>query len=207
MALSGHAGAAPTERTELLDLSSLIERCRRGDDLAWEALVRAYQGRVYGLAYHYVRNAEEARDLAQDVFVRIYRRLHTFEGHETFVSWMLLLARNLCIDHLRRKAARPPASDVAVDDGAPLPDGEPLPDEAFASDRRKRLVHRALGQLSETYREIILLKEIEGLKLEEIAKLLDVPLGTVKSRSARARVELARQVLALDPSYGAAGTE
>ena len=158
-----------------------------------------YQARIHGLAFHYVRNPEEARDLAQDIFVRIYNKLETFQGHETFLAWMLRLARNLCIDHLRRLKARPPAHDVPVDDGPELSDPAETPEEAWVAGSRKRLVHRALQKLSEQYREIILLKDIQGLKLEEIASMLELPLGTVKSRSNRARLELARVVLDLNP--------
>ena len=162
--------------------------------------MRRYQARVYGLALHYVRNAEEARDLAQEVFVRIYAKLGTFRGHETFVSWMLRLARNLCIDHLRRVRARVPTTDLPADEGPELPDAGPTPEAAYAADARKRLVYRALGRLSDPYREIILLKDIQGLKLGEIATMLGVPVGTVKSRSNRARLELARAVLDLNPT-------
>ena len=90
----------------LTDVSTLLERCRQGDDLAWEALVRRYQGRVYSVAYHYMRNADEARDMAQEIFIRIYERLNTFQGGAGFLSWMLSLSRNACVDRLRRKAAR-----------------------------------------------------------------------------------------------------
>ncbi|HET6374004.1 MAG TPA: sigma-70 family RNA polymerase sigma factor [Candidatus Polarisedimenticolia bacterium] len=181
-----------------LDLGELLARCRRGDDLAWEALVRRFQARVYGLAFHYVRHAEEARDLAQEIFVRVYRKLDTFREEETFLPWMLRLGRNVCIDHLRRAKARPPATDLTIGEDMFLADTAPTPEAAWMADSRKRLVHRALQMLSEPYREMILLKEIQGLPLEEIASMLNLPLGTVKSRSSRARVELAHAVLALD---------
>lgn len=177
-----------------------MQRCRQGDALAWESLVRRFQSRVYGVAFHYLRDADEARDLAQEVFVRIYQRLDTFTG-EAFVPWMLRLARNRCIDRLRRVKARPPATDLPADEETPLPDPGPSPEDAWLSDQRKRLVYRAMERLSEQNREIILLKEIQGLNLKEIAELLGVPVGTVKSRSNRARIELARQVVSLDPSY------
>jgi RNA polymerase sigma-70 factor (ECF subfamily) len=183
-----------------MELSELLDRCRRGDELAWEALVRRHQGRVYGFVLHYVRDADEARDLAQEVFVRVYERLSSFRGHETFVPWLMRLARNLCVDHHRRRKARVPAFDLPLDGRPDLPDAGPSPEAAFAADARSRLVRRALGTLSEPYREVILLKDVHGLKLEEIATMLGVPLGTVKSRSSRARLELARAVLALSPA-------
>lgn len=181
---------------------ALVERCRRGDDLAWEQLVRGCQGRVYGLAWHYLRNVEDARDVAQEAFVRVYRQLDAFEEGR-FLAWLLRITRNLCIDQLRRRKARPPADDLGNVEGqdAGPADTAPNPEQAWLADGRKRTVHAALARLSDASREMILLKEIQGLRLDEIARLLGVPLGTVKSRSSRARVELARQVVAIDPSY------
>ena len=98
---------------------------------------------------------------------------------------------------------RPPASDVPVEDGLQLHAAGPSPEDAWVADARKRLVYRALDRMSEQNREMILLKEIQGLNLNEIAQLLGVPIGTVKSRSSRARLELARRVVELDSSYGA----
>ena len=188
-----------------MDLSRLLERCSEGDELAWEALVRQFQARIYGIAYHFVGNAEDARDLAQESFIRIYQNLALADA-KTFLPWIIRITRNACIDHLRRKKARPPAHDIAADDVLTLqaPGGDP--DQIYAADSRKRLIHSALQQMSDLNREIILLKDIQGLALEEIATLINVPLGTVKSRSNRARIELARKlaVLRSKPAGGAA---
>ena len=92
---------------------ALVERCRRGDDLAWEQLVRGCQGRVYGLAWHYLPAVEDARDVTQEAFVRVYRQLYAFEGGR-FLAWLLRITRNLCIDQLRRRNARPPAEDLGT---------------------------------------------------------------------------------------------
>ncbi|MCP3982332.1 MAG: sigma-70 family RNA polymerase sigma factor [bacterium] len=186
----------------MAELTTLLERCRQGDGLAWEALVRQFQGRIYAVALHYSRNSEEARDMAQEIFIRVYSRLGSFHG-DHFVPWMLRLARNLCIDKLRRKKARPVSGEIAMDDAPEMVDEAPTPEENWFSDRKQQLVYRAMGRMSEQNREMILLKEIQGLNLQEIADLLQAPLGTVKSRSNRARLELARAVIALDPSYGA----
>ncbi len=165
--------------------------------------MRRYQGRVYALAYHYVGDADEARDLAQETFVRVYEQIGKFAG-PTFLPWLLRLARNLCIDRLRRRKTRPPASDVPVEgEGPAIPAPGPSPEQAWLTDATKRLVYTALAKMIGPAREMILLKEIEGLNLKEIAEMLQVPVGTVKSRANRARVELAQRVLELDPSYGA----
>lgn len=184
------------------DLALILERCRQGDELAWEALVRQYQSRVYAVALQYVRDADEALDLAQDIFVRLYKRLETFQGHETFLPWLMRLSRNAAIDHLRRRKARPPGRDVPAEEDPTLTDTRPLPDVDWETQGRRRLVHAAMGKLTETNREMILLKEIQGLNLKEIAEVLGIPVGTVKSRSNRARLELAQAILALDPAAG-----
>jgi RNA polymerase sigma-70 factor, ECF subfamily len=180
-----------------MDLATLLDRCHQGDALAWERLVRDHQGRLYGLVVHYVGHGDDARDLVQDVFVRIYRKLEDCTEANHFVPWTIRIARNACIDHLRRRKARPPAHDLPADEMHDLASHTPGPDHDWRQDARKRLVHLALQQLSELSREIILLKDIQELTFEEIATMLDVPIGTVKSRSNRARIELARKVLAL----------
>jgi RNA polymerase sigma-70 factor (ECF subfamily) len=180
-----------------MNLSLLLDRCRTGDALAWEALVRQYQSRVYGIAYHYVGNAEDARDLAQEIFVRVYQNLTVCANEEMFLPWMIRIARNACIDHVRRRKARSYGRELPLDAITTLSDHGNNPEQQWASDSRKRLIHRALKELTDLNREIILLKEIQGLQLEEIASLLKVPLGTVKSRSNRARIELAQKVMAL----------
>lgn len=188
-----------------MDLATLLQRCREGDQLAWEALVRQNQARIYGLAHHYVHDREEARDLAQDIFVRIYRGLDGCTEPERFVPWTIRVARNACIDHLRRRKARPPRFDLPAEEVVTLTAAGPSPADDYEADARRRLVHLALQSLSELSREIILLKDIQGLSFEEIAGMVGAPIGTLKSRSNRARLELAKKVLAL--SGGAAATE
>ena len=165
--------------------------------------MRRFQSRVYAVSYHYMRNADEARDVAQDIFVRVYQRLDSYDGTSSFIAWLLRVSRNICIDRLRRRSARPPASDLALDDGIELVAGGPSPEEEAGSSARKALLYRALNGMSDKNREIILLKEIHGLKLEEISEMLGLPIGTIKSRSSRARIELATRVRSLAPSYGA----
>ena len=181
-----------------MDLQQILDRCRQGDELAWEALVRAFQSRVYGISFHYLGDAEDARDIAQEVFVRVYGHLHRCKGADMFLPWLIRLSRNACIDHLRRRRTRPMPSGTSVDDMSGLPAPGPGPEESWAADTRARLLYRALRRLTALNREVIILREIHGLALEEIASLLRIPLGTVKSRINRARLELAQRVRALD---------
>ena len=180
-----------------MNLPVILTRCKAGDALAWEALVREYQARIYGIAYHYLGDAEDARDLAQEVFVRIYQNLEACSDARMFVPWIIRITRNACIDHLRRRRARSHGRGVALDEVRNLPYQGETPEQQWTANSRKRLIYRALNDLTNLNREIILLKEIHGMQLEEIASLLKVPLGTVKSRCNRARIELARKVMAL----------
>ena len=186
----------------MLDVATLLVRCRQGDDLAWEALVRQFQARVFSVACHYLRNAEEARDAAQEIFVRVYERLDTFHGDEAFLPWLLRLSRNVCIDTLRRQKVRPRPTEDVTDETRPIASTAPTPEGAYAVSAARDLLYRAMDRMSDSDREILMLKEIQGLKVEEIAGLLKIPIGTVKSRCNRARLDLAARVRRLDPSYG-----
>jgi RNA polymerase sigma-70 factor (ECF subfamily) len=185
------------------ELDALLDRCRRGDDLAWEAFVRQFQRRIYSIACGYASNTDEARDLAQDIFVRLFETRGRWAPADVFTAWLVRVARNVCLDALRRQKARPPAHDVRADQMLDLADSSRTPESALAASRDRRLVWRALRSLSRLSREVILLKEIQGFSLEEIAGLLRAPIGTVKSRSSLARLELAERLLALETSRGA----
>jgi RNA polymerase sigma-70 factor (ECF subfamily) len=180
-----------------MELSVLLDRCRGGDELAWEALVRQFQACIYGVAYHYVGSAEDARDLAQETFIRLYQNLALCPDETGFLPWIIRITRNACIDHLRRKKARPPAHDLEAGEMFNLRSPGIDPEQQYAANSIKRLVHLALKEMTDLNREMILLKDIQGLALEEIASLLNVPLGTVKSRSNRARIELAQKLALL----------
>ena len=163
--------------------------------------MRTYQSSVFAVTRYYLRDTEEARDVAQDVFVRLYERLHAFAGGDTFKAWLLRMARNAAIDRLRRLKARPPAIGVDIED-VTLASGDD-PEQNAQDEARIRMLQRGVAELSEKNREVLLLKEIHGLKLEEVAELLQLPVGTVKSRSSRARIELAATLKRLDPAFGA----
>ena len=163
--------------------------------------MRLFQGRIFGLARFYLRDREEARDVAQEAFIRIYRNLQTLEVGTNFTAWALRIARNCAVDRLRRIEARPPTAELPDDDDLVEAAGTV---SAFADPvgENRQLLYRALDLLSAAHREMILLKDIQGLEQHEIAEMLSLPLGTVKTRASRARVELARRILELDPSFG-----
>lgn len=178
-----------------MELNRLLDRCRMGDDLAWEVLVRQYQSKIYGLAFHYSGNPEDARDICQEVFVKIYRSLDRLPDTAGFTPWLIRITRNTCIDSLRRMRVRPPGSDLPVTELRYISDSSPDPEKAYSEKSKGKIIRKALDMLSQLNREIIILKEIQGFSLEEISELLQVPLGTVKSRSHRARLDLAEKLL------------
>lgn len=180
-----------------MEPDDLLNLVRAGDVLAWEAFVRRFHGRVFGLAYHYLGNAEACRDLAQDVFVKIYSHRSEVPPSGGCLAWILCITRNACLDHRRRAQARPPLWDLPAETMFDLGSTEPGPFEAHVSAARKAAVHRALRELTALNREVLLLKEVHGLEVEAIAALLEVPVGTVKSRAFRARLELAGKLAAM----------
>jgi len=183
------------------ELENLLSRCRQGDPLSWEALVRRYQARLYGFSLHYLRDPEEARDAAQEIFIKMYRHLSEFRDGDAFLPWMLRLARNCCIDRIRCRKARPQEL-AATPDGVERASTDASPEQSLLEDARRALLYRALSTLTATSREIVLLKDIQQLRLGEISTRLGLPLGTVKSRSNRARSDLAKAVRSLEATAG-----
>jgi RNA polymerase sigma-70 factor (ECF subfamily) len=184
------------------DLDALLSRCRGGDALAWEELVRRFEARIYGFALHDMHDREEARDVAQEIFVKMYQGMDGMRDARTYVPWMLRLARNCCIDRIRGRNAR--ARDLDAEAFAPeqaCPAASP--EQSLLEDARRALLYRALATLTGANREILLLKDIEQLPLSDISARLGLPLGTVKSRTNRARSELAKADRSLDAAAGA----
>ena len=164
--------------------------------------MRGCQGRAYGLAWHYLRSIEDARDVTQEAFVRVYRQLDAFEEGR-FLAWLLRITRNLCIDQLRRRKARPPAEDLRADEheSALPPDTAPNPEQAWLTDGRRTNGPRGAGAGERRKPRVDPAEGDPGSPARRNRTPARPALGTVKSRSTRARVELARQVVAVDPSY------
>lgn len=131
-----------------IDLSLLVDRCRAGDQLAWEAFVRQYQGRLFAVACSYVATREEARDVAQDIFVRLYEKRGLWPPAGDFLPWMFRTARNLCIDHLRRAKARPVANDLSEDLLEDLASADRDPEARAAAGSARESVWRGLKRLT-----------------------------------------------------------
>jgi RNA polymerase sigma-70 factor (ECF subfamily) len=180
------------------DDRTLVERCRAGDLAAFEPLVERYRERVWRLAYGYLRDREDAWDVAQESFVRAWQALPSFRGQSAFYTWLFRIVVNVATDRVRHRAARGRAlgtdpvpeeewDRLMVDQGAG-------PDDAATRAEQRRRIDRALGALSEPHRAIIMLSDLEGLSYREIAEVLDIPMGTVMSRLHNARKRL-REIL------------
>jgi RNA polymerase sigma-70 factor, ECF subfamily len=176
-------------------IDQLIERCLQGDQLAWEAIVRQYWRKVFNVAYKFVGKHDEAEDLAQDIFLKLFKSLDTFDRRANFQTWLISVSRNLCIDHYRSIRKERETIDRDVDAGELSPTShETGPYAALEHADRRALLRRALEELPPTLRSAVVLRDIQELSYQEIAGQLGLPEGTVKSRINRGRLELARQI-------------
>jgi len=192
------SGMAPTDSftpEPNAALDELIERCLAGDQQAWAEIVRLHWRKVFNLAYKFVGRHDEAEDLTQDIFLRIFKALHTFDRRANFQTWLISISRNLCIDHYRsrRKERETMARDVDASTLAP-PSREKSPDGRLEELDVRDLVRTALSELAPALREAVVLRDLQDFSYLEIAERLGLPEGTVKSRINRGRLELARQV-------------
>jgi RNA polymerase sigma-70 factor (ECF subfamily) len=175
---------------------SLVSRCLAGEEAAWEELVRLHTRRVYGLCYRFTNNGSQAQDLTQDVFLRVFRTLRTFRAPEgSFATWLTRLTRNLLIDHYRR--TRQERVTDSIEGQLPVIEEEgagagPRPDEAMAGREASEILQATLQKLSPDLREAVILRDLQEMEYKEIAEVLAIPEGTVKSRINRGRAELAR---------------
>src|SRR5690242_15331163 len=175
--------------------STLVDRCVSGDDAAWEELVRQHTRRVYGLCYRFTGSDSEAQDLTQEVFLRIFRSLRSFRSSEgSFVTWLARLTRNLLIDHYRR--TRHERVTDSIEEQLPMLEehmaASARPEGLVAGREASEILQAALQKLSPELRETVILRDLQEMEYREIAQVLNVPEGTVKSRLNRGRAELAR---------------
>jgi RNA polymerase sigma-70 factor, ECF subfamily len=180
----------------------LVRRCIAGDAVAWEEIVQRYHRRIYNICYRFAGSSDDAQDLTQEVFIRMYRTLNSYDvGRGAFMTWVTTLTRNLLVDHFRKtKHDRLTDSlDTTASDNPDamtlsdrIPDEGPAPDSGVQSRETRDAVHQALQKLSPELREAVILRDLQDMDYREIATVLKVPEGTVKSRINRGRAELAR---------------
>jgi RNA polymerase sigma-70 factor (ECF subfamily) len=177
---------------------SLVSRCLRGDEPAWEELVRLHTRRVYGLCFRFTGSGSEAQDLTQEVFLRVFRTLKTFRSMEgSFATWLARVTRNLLIDHYRR--TRQERVTDSIEEQLPMIEeaggaASVRPDHALAGREASEILQATLQKLSPDLREAVILRDLQEMEYREIAEVLRIPEGTVKSRINRGRAELARHL-------------
>ena len=177
-----------------------IRRCKRGEEAAFAEILGRYRGAIYNLCYRMTRNSEDARDLGQEVFIKVFSLLDRFDENYAFSSWLFRIGTNHCIDHLRRNRLRFLSLDGGVGpDGEEyefqLPDSGPAPDTVLQRKEALERLEEVISELPPHYKAITLLRHDQQLSYEEIAEILQLPLGTVKARIHRARNQI-QQMLA-----------
>ena len=183
--------------------SELVKGCLAGDHGAWEGIVRQHHQRIYNLAYRFTGKFDEAEDLTQEIFLKVYRTLTTYRSESgSLVTWMVRVGRNHIIDHYRKfktEKSQTDSLEVEYEKAEENPNRFVSPAKALEQRELSERVHRALLRLSDELREAVVLRDLEEFTYEEIADMLTVPVGTVKSRINRGRAELARLLKNLNP--------
>lgn len=177
----------------------LVERVQRGEQGAFDLLVRKYQNRILAVIGRYIQDFSEAQDVAQETFLRAYRALGNFRGESAFYTWVYKIAVNTAKNHLVAQGRRPPTDDVAVDDAMYFAADSTLkeratPENELLRQEIERNVFDAVEDLPEELRMAITLREVDGLSYEEIAEVMNCPIGTVRSRIFRARDAIERRI-------------
>ena len=203
--LQGEAAGHATARGRVEpDWTAIVVKCLHGDSLAWTELVRAHHGRVYGMCYRFTNSTHDAEDLTQDIFLKVYGSLRAFDGTRgSLAVWVTTMTRNHLVDHYRRSRLQRASDslDAGWDDTAEelgrsasfhLEDTRPGPHAAALQHELEREVQAALASVSPELREAVILRDLQDMDYKEIAMVLRVPEGTVKSRISRGRAELAR---------------
>ena len=199
-AVPSRAVEARVEETQVV--AQLVRRCASGDAAAWEEIVRRFHRRIYNICYRFAGSADDAQDLTQEVFIKVFRTVGSFDGEKaSFNTWVATVTHNLLVDHFRKKRNDRATDSIDAASGAGedrptlaerLPSDAPGPQIHLESRERREMVHRALQQISPDLREAVILRDLQDMDYREIAQVLKVPEGTVKSRINRGRAELAR---------------
>jgi RNA polymerase sigma-70 factor (ECF subfamily) len=179
----------------------LVERVQAGDKRAFDMLVLKYQPKILGLVSRYVKDSHEVQDVAQEAFIKAFRALPRFRGDSAFYTWLYRIAINTAKNHLVSRSRRPPGSDVDVEDAEYYDSGDALrvqenPENQLFRAELAAVVNAAIGELPDDLRAAVTLREFDGLSYEDIAEIMDCPVGTVRSRIFRAREAIDKRVQA-----------
>ena len=182
----------------MIDEKKLIAEVLGGDHEAFAQLVEVYEDKVYNLCLRMCSDREDARDLAQEAFLKAWRGLRFYKQEAAFSTWLYRLTSNVCIDYLRQKKRRSAVSFVTADEEGvqlDIPDPTPTPEQQVMDEQTKEQVANAMSQLEEEFRLVLTLRVVEELSYDEIAEIMELKVGTVKSRLARAREKLRKILL------------
>jgi RNA polymerase sigma-70 factor, ECF subfamily len=171
-----------------MELKEAVCRCKEGDKEAWEMVINAYGKKIYNMALNFIGDRDEASDITQEIFVKVYQNIEKFQDDRNFTSWLLTLTRNHCIDYWRKnkKYYRTEEIDHTVSDNGPTPEDQVVRHAEI------QLLRKKLLELEPDMRIFLTMRDIESMSYQEISDQLDIPLGTVKSRINRARLKLTR---------------
>lgn len=175
---------------------SLLKKAKSGDVEAFEKLIEEHQGKVFNIAYRMIGNFDDAHDMAQEVFIRVYRSLATFKEQASFSTWIYRITKNVCLDELRKRKNKNILyidEDIKLDEGdisRQLESQDETPEIQLERKELKSTIKKAIDALQHDHRLVVILRDIQGFSYEEISKILDCPEGTVKSRINRARKSL-----------------
>ena len=180
-----------------MDDKHIVAQARRGELSAFEELVTRYEKRVYAIALRSSGSPEDAADITQEVFLRAWRSMKDFRGDSGFATWLFRITMNICVDHARHRQTQPQTMALTNDEDEerPIHDTAPTPEEHLDNSELGRELAAALDEVSEEHRRIVLLRDVSGMSYTEIAEILEVSEGTVKSRLSRARIALRKILL------------
>ncbi len=190
--------AQPAQETD----HALVKRVQKGDKRAFDLLVLKYQHKIAAIISRYIKDSAEVYDVSQEAFIKAYRAIGNFRGDSAFYTWIYRIAINTAKNHLVSRGRRPPSSDVDVEDAEYYGGSDRLkdistPEEQLMRDELQAVVDKAIRDLPEDLRTAVTLREMEGLSYEEIADVMDCPVGTVRSRIFRAREAIEKQMSAI----------
>jgi RNA polymerase sigma-70 factor (ECF subfamily) len=174
-----------------VDLNEVIKQCLQGKEGAWEMLVNTYSKRVFNLAYQFAGSYQEAEDLTQDIFLKLYHTLPKYDFEKNFTAWLLTLAKNQLIDTYRRTKWEKSNRDNFNENFLAAETSE-SPEAGLAREADRKIIWEGLNRLSSETRLAVIFRDIQDKTYEEIAEIMNVPVGTVKSRVSRGRLELAK---------------
>jgi RNA polymerase sigma-70 factor (ECF subfamily) len=178
---------------------TLIQQATRGDHAAFESLMRQHESRMYAVALRMCANREDAQDCLQEAMLRVYRAIGGFKGQSSFGTWVYRVTMNTCLDELRRRKVRAASSlDQLVDSGWMPADEGQTPEQYSIASEQRRFLEKAIASLPEDMRAAIVLRDVQGFSYEEIARILEANVGTIKSRISRGRGKL-REILYKHP--------